>query len=51
MQRLADEIVPTLPGAEDGSVDYAPAKDLFLQVAVADEFADFLTVPAYETMP
>ena len=51
VQRLADEIVPTLPGAEDGSVDYGPAKDLFLQVAVADEFADFLTVPAYETMP
>ena len=27
------------------------AKRLFLEVAVAADYADFLTVPAYETMP
>ncbi|MGC5583945.1 malate synthase A [Ornithinimicrobium sp. W1665] len=51
VERLVAEVVPTLPGATDGSVDYTEAQDLFLQVAVADDFADFLTVPAYETMP
>ncbi|HSP59925.1 MAG TPA: malate synthase A [Ornithinimicrobium sp.] len=51
VERLVAEVVPTLPGADDGSVDYSAARELFLQVAVADDFADFLTVPAYETMP
>ncbi|WP_151527020.1 malate synthase A [Serinicoccus kebangsaanensis] len=48
VQRLTDEVLADLPGDAD---DYAAATELFLQVAVADEFADFLTVPAYETMP
>ncbi len=48
VERLVEEVVPTLPGEPE---QYAEAKDLFLQVAVADEYADFLTVPAYETMP
>ncbi|MGD8150018.1 malate synthase A [Ornithinimicrobium sp. Y1694] len=50
VERLVDEVVPTLPGAEDGSLDYTAAKDLFLEVAVADDYVDFLTVPAYEEM-
>jgi malate synthase len=27
------------------------ARALFMEVAVADDFADFLTLPAYERMP
>ena len=48
VQRLTEEVLPGLPGDE---ADYAEATELFLQVAVAEDFADFLTVPAYETMP
>ncbi|WP_131105126.1 malate synthase A [Ornithinimicrobium sufpigmenti] len=48
VERLVDEVVTTLPG--DAS-NYEEAKRLFLAVAVADEYADFLTVPAYEEMP
>lgn len=45
---LVEEIIPTLPGEES---DYDDAKATFLDVAVADEYADFLTLPAYERMP
>ena len=48
VERLVEEVVPTLPGEPE---QYAEAKGLFLKVAVADDYADFLTVPAYETMP
>ncbi|GAA5157392.1 malate synthase A [Ornithinimicrobium tianjinense] len=48
VERLVDEVVPTLPGSPE---DYADATRLFLEVAVADDYADFLTVPAYEAMP
>ncbi|QFG68904.1 malate synthase A [Ornithinimicrobium pratense] len=48
VERLVEEVVTELPG---GAEQYAEAKHLFLQVAVADDYADFLTVPAYETMP
>ncbi|KUG51520.1 malate synthase A [Serinicoccus chungangensis] len=48
IHRLTDEVLADLPG---GASDHRAATDLFLQVAVADEFVDFLTVPAYETMP
>jgi malate synthase len=34
-----------------GHQPYAEARALFEQVALADEFADFLTLPAYERMP
>ena len=47
VQALVAEIVPTLPG---GAEQYAEAQELFLTVAVADDYADFLTVPAYEEM-
>src|SRR5882757_5926934 len=37
-----------LPGPAD---DYAEARATFMEVAVADDFIDFLTLPAYERMP
>ncbi len=46
--RLVDEEIAKLPG-DPG--DYADARSTFLEVAVADEFAEFLTLPAYERMP
>ncbi|PWR07700.1 malate synthase A [Micromonospora acroterricola] len=48
VERIADEEIAKLPGDPD---DYAAARALFMEVAVADDFADFLTVPAYERMP
>jgi malate synthase len=48
VERIADEEIGKLPGAPG---DYAEARTLFMEVAVADDFADFLTVPAYERMP
>ncbi len=46
--QLVDEVIAGLPG---DAGDYAAAKETFLQVAVADEYADFLTLPADERMP
>jgi malate synthase len=48
IDRLADEEIAKLPGEP---ADYADARALFMEVAVADEFVDFLTLPAYERMP
>lgn len=48
VERLADEEIAKLPG---DPADYADARALFVEVAVADDFVDFLTVPAYERMP
>ncbi|RNI20429.1 malate synthase A [Flexivirga caeni] len=45
---LADEVVAELPGSPS---DYDDAKATFLEVAVADDYADFLTLPAYDRMP
>ena len=45
VERVADEEVAKLSG------DHGAARALFMEVAVADEFVDFLTVPAYERMP
>ncbi|MFN2319640.1 MAG: malate synthase A, partial [Dermatophilaceae bacterium] len=47
VERLTQEVLDELPGTPE---DYREAKDLFLKVAVADDFEDFLTVPAYESM-
>ena len=46
--RLVDEEVSKLDG--DPAL-WQAARDTFLEVAVADEFADFLTLPAYARMP
>jgi malate synthase len=48
VERIADEEIATLPG--DPS-EYAEARATFLEVAVADHYADFLTLPAYRRMP
>jgi malate synthase len=48
VDRIVDEEIAKLPG--DPS-DYAEARDTFVEVAVADDFADFLTLPAYARMP
>ncbi|RIK15142.1 MAG: malate synthase A [Acidobacteria bacterium] len=48
VERLTQEVLAGLPGDPE---DYRDATETFLQVAVADDFADFLTVPAYERMP
>ncbi len=43
------ELVERIAGEFDDT--YATARALFLEVAVADDFVDFLTLPAYERMP
>jgi malate synthase len=48
IDRLVEEEIAKLPG-EPG--DYDEARSTFLEVAVADDFAEFLTLPAYERMP
>ncbi|GAA3456717.1 malate synthase A [Dactylosporangium matsuzakiense] len=45
VERIAGEELAKLGG------DLAAARDLFMEVAVADDFVDFLTIPAYERMP
>src|SRR2546430_2398383 len=46
VERITDEEIGRLGGA-----GFDEARALFLEVAVADEFVDFLTLPAYERMP
>jgi malate synthase len=48
VDRITDEEIAKLEG---DSAQYDQARATFLEVAVADEFADFLTLPAYERMP
>ncbi|MEV8512730.1 malate synthase A [Dactylosporangium sp. NPDC051484] len=48
VERIADEELAALAG--DSGRDLAEARALFMEVAVADDFVDFLTVPAYERM-
>ncbi len=47
IEKMADEEIARL--GEPG--DFADARETFMQVAVADDFAEFLTLPAYEHMP
>nr|WP_129669273.1 malate synthase A [Phytoactinopolyspora endophytica] len=47
IDRIVDEEIAKLPGA---AADYEEAKQTFLEVAVADDYADFLTLPAYRRM-
>ncbi|GAA1641236.1 malate synthase A [Kribbella alba] len=46
--RIADEEIAKLDG---GPAHYAAARETFLEVANADDYIDFLTIPAYERMP
>jgi malate synthase len=47
VERIVDEEIAKLPGEAD---DYAEARATFVDVAIADDFAEFLTLPAYERM-
>src|SRR4051812_28370519 len=47
VDRIVEEEIAKLPG---DPADYEDAKNTFLEVAVADHSADFLTLPAYERM-
>jgi malate synthase len=57
-QRVTPELVQTIVREEVAKISaaggdddrLAPARDLFLDVAVADEFVDFLTLPAYDQL-
>ncbi|HVV18888.1 MAG TPA: malate synthase A [Pseudonocardiaceae bacterium] len=48
VERIVDEEIAKLGGDPSR---YDAARSTFLEVAVADEFADFLTLPAYARMP
>ncbi|MFD1507580.1 malate synthase A [Georgenia yuyongxinii] len=48
VERIAEEEIAKLPG---DPAEYADARATFLEVAVADHYADFLTLPAYDRMP
>ena len=48
VRQLTEEVLDTLPGDRE---DYVRAKELFLEMALSEDFADFLTLPAYEAMP
>jgi len=48
VERLLDEELAAIP-AEGGR--WADARALFTEMALADDLADFLTIPAYERMP
>ncbi len=45
---IVDEEIAKLP---DGADAYAEARRMFVEVAVADDFVEFLTLPAYDRMP
>ena len=54
VERMIDEeLVKIRELAGDGfdAARYGQAVALFTEVALADSFADFLTLPAYERMP
>jgi malate synthase len=48
VERIADEEVRKL-GGDPGAYD--DARSLFMEMALADEFPEFLTLPAYERLP
>jgi malate synthase len=52
-QIITSELAKIAEAAGDAydSAGYAEAADLFREVALADDYAEFLTLPAYERMP
>ena len=52
-QIIAEELVNIRAalGAAFDEGQYEQAKSLFTEVALADDYVDFLTLPAYERMP
>src|SRR5271154_1998507 len=54
VERMIDEELTKIQELAGGSFDaarYGQAVALFTEVALADNFAEFLTIPAYERMP
>ena len=54
VERLIDEELGKIREQYGDAFDgkrFAEAVSLFKEVALADEYADFLTLPAYERMP
>jgi malate synthase len=54
VERLIDEELSKIRAASGEGFDterYGQAVALFIEVALADNFAEFLTIPAYERMP
>jgi malate synthase len=54
VERLTDEEVQAISPARGdafASGRWDDARALFLEMAVSDEYSDFLTLPAYEPMP
>ncbi|CAM3681558.1 malate synthase A [Nocardiopsis rhodophaea] len=54
VDRIIDEELAKLREASGAAFDaelYERARELFKEVALADDYADFLTLPAYERMP
>jgi malate synthase len=54
VERLIGEELTTIREQQGGAFDgakYDEATALFTEVALADNYADFLTIPAYERMP
>ena len=54
VERLIDEELSKIreqAGDDFDAEQYGQAVALFTEVALADAFADFLTIPAYERMP
>ncbi|HEX6499825.1 MAG TPA: malate synthase A [Micromonosporaceae bacterium] len=55
VERIADEelstIRQTIGEQAYADADFDRARSLFTEVALADDFAEFLTLPAYERMP
>ena len=54
MERIIDEELAKIADAYGAAYDqgkFAEAVGLFKDVALADDYAEFLTVPAYEHMP
>jgi malate synthase len=54
VERLIDEELTKIRASDGDGFDaerYGQAVALFAEVALADSFAEFLTIPAYERMP
>ncbi len=54
VRQVEDEELDKIKAAVGGEVfqagEYAQARELFEQVALADDFVEFLTLPAYERL-
>jgi malate synthase len=51
VERIVDEEAAKIVAAGTDEAAVAEARALFIDVAVSDDFVEFLTLPAYEQMP